>query len=614
MPSVLRHKLVSPLNASNLNPCIHMISFCTSGVNPIMQMPPEQTVSVSKLSQDLHLMKETLAHMIATHNPFSPLSFMKCIDMSLSLCRSGRFCSLLFAQHRHVLTTDLCNLVTKSYTNSNEHLKSILVYTCMNNVGILPDCATFPSVIKSVARLSCPKLGRSIHGCIIRMGFNADVFVNTALVSMYSTSRFLEDAHQLFDEMPDRNSVTWNAMITGYTHNRKFREALELFQDMQILAVEPTEVTMVSALSACAHLGALSQGKWIQNYINHNNIRLNVFVGTALIDMYAKCGCIYESEKVFQSMRMKNVYTWNALILGFAMNGQGEVALDIFSYMIKENMSPDSVTFLAVLCACCHQGLVGEGKKFFHNMEKEWGLQPNLEHYGCMVDLLGRAGFLDEALHLITNMPMKTDAVIWRALLVACRIHGNSNLSEVAIRNLLELEPYNGENYVLLSNLYSRDHRWSKVGEVRDIMNSKGIQKVPGCSSIEIDHKVYEFVVASRSEEDGFKEIYNMLDNINRVLKLSGYIADTDMVSYDIEEEEKESSLIYHSEKLALAFGLLRTSSGSEIRIVKNLRVCRDCHSFFKIVSRVYRRIVIVRDRNRFHHFGGGVCSCKDYW
>ncbi|KAG9439739.1 hypothetical protein H6P81_019904 [Aristolochia fimbriata] len=567
----------------------------------------------SKFHQESHLLKQTLPQVITNHTSFSPLSFKKEIDRSLYLCRSGRLCSSLFSQHRDLLTTDLCNLVIKSYTSSNKHLESMLVYTCMNNVGILPDCATFPSVIKSAAQLSCSKLGKSIHGCIIQMGFDADVFINTALLSMYSTCRFLEDARRLFDEMPDRNSVTWNAMITGYTHNRKFREALELFRNMQMLDVEPTEVTMVSALSACAHLGALSQGKWIHNYINQSNIRLNVFVGTALIDMYAKCGCIDQSEKVFHSMRTKNVYTWNALILGFAMNGQGEMAVDIFSGMIKQNMKPDSVTFLALLCACGHQGLVGQGKKYFHSMEKEWGLQPNVEHYGSMVDLLGRAGCLDEALLLIQKMRMKPDAVIWRSLLGACRIHGNASLSEVAIRNLLELEPYNGENYVLLSNLYARDRRWKEIGEVRDTMSHKGIQKVPGCSSIEIDNKVYEFVVASRSEEDGFKEIYNMLDSINRTLKLSGYVADTDMVSYDVEEEEKESALMYHSEKLALAFGLLRTS-GLEIRIVKNLRVCRDCHSFFKIVSQVYRRTIIVRDRNRFHHFVEGVCSCKDYW
>nr|XP_010936370.3 pentatricopeptide repeat-containing protein At1g08070, chloroplastic [Elaeis guineensis] len=484
----------------------------------------------------------------------------------------------------------------------------------MNKFAISPDLFTFPPLLKSLAQLSLPCLGIPIHACIVKLGFGSDVYTNTALVNVYCTFTRVDGARKLFDEMPNRNSVSWNAMITGYVHNRRFREAHELFSEMLASGVELSEVTMVCALSACAHLGALNQGLWIHNYIRNHGLRLNVFVGTALIDMYMKCGVVDEALKVFRAMRVKNVFSWNSLMSGFAMNGRGEVAMEAFDMMVKENIKPDGVTFLALLGACCHQGCVGEGRKLFADMEREFGVRPRMEHYGCMVDLLSRAGFLEEAYELVKTMPIEADAVIWRALLGGCRIHGNTQLGELAIEKLLELEPGSGENYVLLSNVLARDRRWSEVGKVREVMSQRGIRKAPGCSSIEIDNVVYEFVVTTQFEKDGLNEIYTMLENMKRELRTAGYAADTEMVSYDLEEEEKESSLMHHSEKLALAFGLLKTQQGSSIRIVKNLRVCKDCHSFFKFASKIYRREIVVRDRNRFHHFSAGLCSCRDYW
>lgn len=283
-------------------------------------------------------------------------------------------------------------------------------------------------------------------------------------------------------------------------------------------------------------------------------------------------------------MNFKNIFSWNVLVSGFAMNGRGELAMEAFDEMMEERIKPDGVTFLALLCACCHQGFVDEGRRIFDEMTRAYRVRPKIEHYGCMVDILARAGFLEEAHGLVRTMPVDPDAVIWRALLAGCRIHGNTQLGEFVIRKLLELEPNNGENYVLLSNMLARGQKWSEVGEVRNVMSRKGIGKVPGCSSIEIDNMVYEFVVMSRSDEGGMQEIFAMLDDMNTKLKAAGYAAETDMVSYDLEEEEKEGSLMHHSEKLALAFGLLKTPHGSVIRIVKNLRVCRDCHTFFKLV------------------------------
>ncbi|KAA8542505.1 hypothetical protein F0562_023657 [Nyssa sinensis] len=527
---------------------------------------------------------------------------------------NSRSSALLFTQFHEFIDSELCHTILRCYTHLNKHLLTVFVYTQMSKIGILPDSSIFPAVLKSVAQLCRRDLGQSIHCCVIKMGFGSDIYSSTALVHMYCTCLLCGDARQLFDEMPERNAVSWNALITGYTHNRRFREAIDVFREMQAAGAEPGEVTTVGVLSACAHLGALNQGKWVHDYITRNRLRLNVFVGTALIDMYAKCGLVDEAEKVFWAMRVKNVYTWNVLISGYAMNGQGEAALQAFSRMVMENFRPDEVTFLGVLCACCHQGLVKEGRWHFLSMKEEFRLQPMIEHYSCMVDLLGRAGFLDEAQEVIRTMNMKPDPIIWRALLGACRIHGHTQLGEFAIRNLLELEPKNGENYVLLSNLYARDRNWVKVGQVREMMNRTGIHKVPGCSSIEIGSVVYEFVVSDITEPGGYEEVYKLLAVIKRQLEVAGYSADTNIVLYDLEEEEKEQTLIYHSEKLALAFGLLKTSSDTTLIIVKNLRICQDCHQFFKLISMIYRRKITVRDRHRFHHFSGGVCSCKDYW
>ncbi|XP_074576060.1 pentatricopeptide repeat-containing protein At2g02980, chloroplastic-like [Curcuma longa] len=576
------------------------------------QPPPQLSTSATATAA---ILQQTLSHLLAstTSGPLAAATLQAVVDLTLS-SHGFHLLPLAFAQIRHLIDTDTCNCLIKSYIRSNGHRRSVLLFIAMLKASIFPDLFTFPPLIKSAAQLHLLDFGLSIHGCIAKVGCDSDVFVNTALVSMYCSFGHVGVAERVFDGMPHRNSVTWNAMITGYVNNRRFREAHVLFSRMIRSGAELGEVTMVCALTACSHLGALRQGIWIHNYIKNHGLTVNVFVGTALIDMFMKCGVVDEAVKVFRAMRVRNDFTWNALISGFAMNGGGEAALGVFNEMIAENIKPNGITFLAVLCACCHHGFVNQGRKFFISMEKDFGLQPRIEHYGCMVDLLGRAGVLKEAYGLIQTMPMKPDAAIWRALAAACRIHGDLELGELAIRKLLELEPCNGENYILLVNLLARDQRWTTIGKVRQMMRQRGIKKDPGCSSIEIDGVVHEFLVTDGFQRDGLGDIFAMLVKMKRELKLAGYRVDTDMVSYDLEEEEREMSVMHHSEKIALAFGLVRTQHGSDLRIVKNLRICVDCHTFFKFVSKVYQRNIVVRDNNRYHHFAGGICSCKDYW
>lgn len=482
---------------------------------------------LKSLSNPSH-MNQILAQMIVQNQPMDHFSLMKLIDTCAS---SNGFPSaaLLFAQFRDYIDSHLCNNVLRGYTHLKKHWHSIFVYVQMHRYGISPDSLTFPAVIKSMAQLSRRRVGKSLHCCVIKMGFGSDLYTRTALVHMYCFCWSVDDAHQVFDEMSDKNSVSWNALITGYVHNRRFIEAIDLFKDMLHAGAEPREVTMVEVLSACANVGNLDRGKWVHDYIRRNGLALNVYVGTALIDMYAKCGNFEEGFKVFRAMRVKNVCTWNVLISAYAMNGRAEDALIAFYRMIFDDYKPDDVTFLAVLSACFHQCRIGEGRSHFRSMKEEYGLEPKMEHYSCMVDLLGRAGFVDEAMELIRTMPLKPDPTIWRALLRASQVHGNSHLAELVILKLIELEPNNGDNFILLSNLYVQQHRWAEVESVRDIVKGRGIQKIPGSSSIEVNNVIYEFVV-SYDIEPGLKEVYKLLANMSMELTPADCATDCEML------------------------------------------------------------------------------------
>lgn len=427
----------------------------------------------------------------------------------------------------------------------------------------------------------------------------------------------IDVARKVFDEMPDRNVISWSCMINGYVSCGEYKEALALFREMQMAevnGVRPNEFTMSSVLSACGRLGALEHGKWIHAYIGKCGMKVGVVLGTSLIEMYAKCGIIERAKWVFDNMgpHNKDVMAWSAMISGLAMYGHSEECLELFTEMTNYGVRPNAVTFLGVLCACVHGGLVSEGKEYFRRMSEEFGITPLIQHYGCMVDLFGRAGLIQEAWNLVNSMPMDPDVPVWGALLSGSRMHGDIETCEIALRKLIELDRTNSGAYVLLSNVYAKMGRWADVRHVRDLMEARGIKKVPGCSLVEVGG-VHEFFVGDDSHPET-KEIYKMLDEIMKRLKMEGYVGNTNEVLLDLDEEGRELALSLHSEKLAIAFCFLKTSPGTPIRIVKNLRICSDCHVAIKMISRVFDREVVVRDCNRFHHFKGGLCSCKEYW
>ncbi|XWS66361.1 hypothetical protein CRYUN_Cryun05aG0192800 [Craigia yunnanensis] len=401
-------------------------------------------------------------------------------------------------------------------------------------------------------------------------------------------------------------------MISGYAMMGLVNEAFGAFREMQKLGVVPDEVTMVSVISACAVAGALGIGRWVHLYMEKQMIEIDIVLSTALINMYAKCGCIEKAKEIFERMPVKDQKAWSSMIVGLAIHGLAEEALVAFSRMEESEVKPSHVTFVGVLAACAHSGLVSEGRRYWSNMI-ESGIEPSIEHYGCMVDLLCRACLVNEAYNFVQTMPFSPNPAIWRTLLIACQKNKMLHRGEIAAEQLLSLEPLNTENYILLSNLYASVSQWEKMSHVRKMMKEKGLKGVPGCTSIEIDGFAHEFVMGDWYHPEA-KEIRQVLKDISERVIDSGHEPHISDVHHNVVDEEKGIYLCEHSERLALAYGLLKTKAPVPIRIVKNLRVCSDCHEVTKIISKIYEPEIIVRDRVRFHKFVNGACSCRDYW
>ncbi|KAM6602300.1 hypothetical protein CsatA_021909 [Cannabis sativa] len=536
------------------------------------------------------------------------------------------------------------NAMISGYNRVRRFDESMKLFEEMVGKGVLPTSVTFSLVLSACSKLKDLDNGKQVHRYLKESGIVPNLVLENALMDMYAAcgemstsleifesmktrdviswttivkgfanSGQIDLARKYFDGMSERDYVSWTAIIDGYIRVNRFKEALELFCEMQTSKIRPDEFTVVSILTACAHLGAFELGEWIKTYIDKNKIKKDTFVGNALIDMYFKCGNVEKALMVFNELPQRDKFTWTAVIVGLAVNGHGEEALDMFSQMLKASITPDEVTCIGVLCACTHTGMVDKGRKFFASMISQHGIQPNVSHYGCMVDLLGRAGHLKEAYETILNMPVKPNSIVWGALLGACRVHKDAKLAEIAAKKILELEPENSAVYNLLCNIYATCNKWERLRETREMMSSRGIKKTPGCSLIEMNGTVHEFVAGDLSHPQS-EEIYSHLEKITTDLKSVGYSPDTSEVFLDMGEEEKESAVYRHSEKLAIAFGLISSKPGVTIRVVKNLRMCVDCHGMAKLVSKVYSREVVVRDRTRFHHFRHGSCSCKDYW
>lgn len=495
-------------------------------------------------------------------------------------------CAILAFTHMQEPNVFVYNAMIRALVQCYHPVQALDCYLDMVQAQVSPTSFTFSSLVKACSLVSELGFGEAVHGHIWKHGFDSHVFVQTALVDLYGNAGKIVEARrvfdemserdvfawttmisvhartgdmssarQLFDEMPERNTASWNAMIDGYSRlrnvesaellfsqmpnrdiiswttmiacysqNKQYREALAVFSEMQTNGISPDEVTMATIISACAHLGALDLGKEIHLYAMEMGFDLDVYIGSALIDMYAKCGSLDKSLVVFFKLRKKNLFCWNSIIEGLAVHGYAEEALAMFSRMQREKIKPNGVTFISVLGACTHAGLVEEGRKRFLSMSRDFSIPPEIEHYGCMVDLLGKAGLLEDALELVRSMRMEPNSVIWGALLGGCKLHRNLKIAQVAVNELKVLEPNNSGYYTLLVNMYAEVNRWSEVANIRATMKELGVEKTsPGSSWIEMDRKIHQFAASDKSHLAS-DEIYTLLVELDGQLKLSGYV------------------------------------------------------------------------------------------
>ncbi|KAK1631619.1 hypothetical protein QYE76_005934 [Lolium multiflorum] len=508
----------------------------------------------------------------------------------------------------------------------NPHL-ALRLFDHLLRSGADPDPIAYALALARCARDRSHPAAAQLHGHATKRGAGSHRRVRNGLIHAYSLCGVLHDARKVFDhgpeadmvgwnsllrghaqgrdagalrefftDMPARDSVSWNTVIAWCVANGEYEEAVAVFREMLACReCQPDRVTLVSVISAIAYLGALAQGLWAHAYVCREGIEVEEKLSSALITMYSKCGFIEGAVYVFEnSCALRSVDTWNAMLAGFTTNGYSGRALELFTRMESTGFVPNKITFNSVLNACSHGGFVEEGIGCFERMTSLHGIAPDIAHFGCMVDLFCRAGMFGKAEQMIQMMPMEPDAAVWKALVGACRTYKNFELGKKAGHRLIKAAPNDHAGYVLLSNIYALDGNWKGVHKVRKLMVDCGVQKVPGSSSIELDGVIHEFISGDKSHSRK-RDIYEMLSEICLQLEIAGYAPDTSQVLLDIDDEDvKESSLALHSEKLAIAFGLISTAPGTPIRVVKNLRVCGDCHNAIKLLSKIYGRCIIL--------------------
>ncbi|XP_022135920.1 pentatricopeptide repeat-containing protein At3g12770-like isoform X2 [Momordica charantia] len=471
------------------------------------------------------------------------------------------------------------NTMISGYVRNNNAMDALMIFYRMGKAGSKADGTTLLALLSVCADLAAIKQGKEIHCYAVRNNyFTSNEFLMNSLIDMYSNCNSTAGARLLFEELKIKDTVSWNSIISGYQLSGDAFESLRLFCQMFVeRTAAPDEITIVAVLGACEKITALQFGKSVHSYFAKIGFFLNSFLGTALIDMYAKCGELSCSHHVFCEMTQKNMVAWSALIAAYGIHGRGKEAISIFNKMTANGIVPDEGILTSVLSACSHSGL------------------------------------LNETYELIKHMEVEPPAEIWAALLSACRLHRNVELAEISAQNIFRTNPTRVSSYICLSNIYAAKKQWTDVEKVRATMRRHGLKKPAGYSLIELDSQVHMFFVGDRSHQQT-KDIYAKLKDISWRLKEEGHKPDTSSVLYDVDEEQKEKMLWDHSERLAIAFALLNTPPGTKIRITKNLRVCADCHTVTKLISKLMDREIIMRDNHRFHHFIDGICSCGDFW
>ncbi|CAN1315295.1 Pentatricopeptide repeat-containing protein At5g40410, mitochondrial [Linum perenne] len=479
------------------------------------------------------------------------------------------------------------------------------------DTDVKPNDGTVIPLISACTGTGTMDIGAYIHGCALKFGMLLDLKVANALINMYGKSGYLDAATRLFEAIPVPNLVSWNSIIAVHVQIGAANEAIIYFIHLRRAGIEPDQATLLTMVQACESLGSRKLAEAIHGFVFHTGLNSNVTIATGLLSLYSKLGSLTDSQQVFREIRNPDAIAWTAMLASYGIHGSGNEAVKHFELMISEGVAPDHVTFTHLLSSCSHAGLLQEGKSYLELMSSCYGVEPRIDHYSCMVDLLGRAGLVYDAYKLIRTMPMKPNSGVWGALMGACRKHGNIDIGKEVFENLYALDPSDSRNYISLSNMYAAAGLRYEASKARSLMKGRSVVQNPGSSSIEHGNKINIFVSGDQSHPLR-EEIYKKLDELVLKIRGSGISARTELVLQDIDEEEvKEEMINKHSEKLAIAFGLLVNGPNEmPLVITKNLRICGDCHDFAKVVSRIEGRKIIRESKTGQQHYTP--CTLKE--
>ncbi|XP_054796444.1 pentatricopeptide repeat-containing protein At5g03800 [Prosopis cineraria] len=510
------------------------------------------------------------------------------------------------------------NALLSGFCQNGEGLKALHLFLKMVEDNLELTDFSLTSIISACSLLADYRVSKQIHGFVLKFGFGPNVFIETALLDMYTRCGRMEEAKNMFCRLwlKEGNTVAWTSMICGYARNGQPDEAISLIQLGQLEGKTIMDEFALSAmLGLCGVIGCHELGKQIHCHVIKLGFEFDVGVGNAIISMYFKCWNVDDAIKMFYNMPKTDIVSWNALITGHILHRLGDRALEIWSNMQKECIKPDEVTFVLVISAytLSNLNLVDDCRGLFHSMRTIYGIEPTSEHYASFISVLGYWGRLEEAEETINKMPFEPAASVWRTLLDSCRLHKNTIIGKQVVKKILALEPKDPSTNILVANLYSASGRWHCSEVIRENMRQSGFRKHPAQSWIISHKKMHSFYARDRSHPQA-KDIYRGLEILILECMKVGYVPDTSFVLHEVEEYQKKDFLFHHSAKLAATYGLLTRKHGKPIRIVKNILLCGDCHTFLKYVSIVTRRDIFLRDSSGFHYFSGGLCSCKDYW
>ncbi|KAK4767266.1 hypothetical protein SAY86_015016 [Trapa natans] len=505
------------------------------------------------------------------------------------------------------------NTILAGLVDSGEYREAFGLFLPMWEEYPEGDTRLFATMIRASAGVGLISVGKQLHTCALKIGVGEDIFVSCTLIDMYCKCGSIEDAQLVFDDMPEKTTVGWNSIIAGYALHGYTEEALSMYYEMRDSGAVMDHFTLSIVVRICTRLASRKHAKEAHAVLIRRGFGRDVVASTALVDFYSKWGRIEDARHVFDGMPTKNVISWNALIHGYGNHGRGEEAVEIFVQMIRRGMSPNHVSFLGVLAACSRSGLSEHGWEIFQSMSRDHKVKPRAMHYACMIELLGRQGLLDEAFALIRSAPFKPTLNMWAALLTACRVHQNFELGKLAAEKLYGMEPEKLSNYIVLLNIYNSSGNIKEAAEVVQALRKKGLMMRPACTWIDVNQSSHCFLSGNKSHAQA-KEIFQKVDELMAEIRRLGYVPSQEKhLLHDVDEREAQFPF-YHSEKLAVAFGLLNTADWTPLEMVQSHRMCNDCHNAMKLITMVSRREVSVRDGSRFHHMKDGNCSCGDYW